>query len=300
MTAKLAYVVVVNWNGWRDTAISLESTRKLDYPQFKVVVVDNGSTDDSVERIRESFPEVHLIETGANLGFSKGNNAGIRYALAQGAEYVWLLNNDAEADPHALTAMVRAAEQDSRVGAVGSLVYHFGDRGRLQAYGGGWANLWTGRSSEFTQPVPQASVQYITGASLLMTRAALERSGMLDERFFLYFEDTELGFRYRKDGWRLAVAEDARVFHRSNTTSGGTIRSRARSNAKINRTFSLLHFLNMHSPSFLVSVGLSTAMRTGSRFLRGDWREVRDIVVDTGKFFTSQWQSSGEVKRSRT
>jgi GT2 family glycosyltransferase len=290
ISRKLAYVVVVNWNSWRDTSISLGSTRKLDYPNFKVVVVDNGSTDDSVAKIKEAYPEVTLLETGANLGFSIGNNTGIRHGLAQGAEYVWLLNNDAEADPHALSAMVDLAERDPTIGAVGSLVYHLEDRSKLQAFGGGWANVWTGRSSEHTQRVPTSEVQYITGASLMMTRAALEKSGMLDERFFLYFEDTDLGFRYRRDGWKLAVAEDAKVFHRGNSTSGGQIRSRAKSNAKINRTFGLLHFLSLHSPSFLVSAALSTAMRTGSNLLRRDWGEVRNITVDTGKFLALHWR----------
>jgi GT2 family glycosyltransferase len=114
----------------------LSSLEFLDYPDYKVIVVDNGSTDNSVAEIRKAHPQITLLETGRNLGFAGGNNVGIRYALEQGADYVWLLNNDTKADPHALTAMVEVAESDPRIGAVGSVLYYMDEPERVQAWGG--------------------------------------------------------------------------------------------------------------------------------------------------------------------
>src|SRR5712692_7725778 len=88
----LVYVLLLNWNNWKDTNECLASLRNLDYDGWKVIVLDNGSTDGSVQRIREKHPEVEIMELGENLGFAKGNNAGIRAALERGAEYVWVLN----------------------------------------------------------------------------------------------------------------------------------------------------------------------------------------------------------------
>src|SRR5690606_10998851 len=115
-------IVMLNWRCVEDTLRCLESLRNLRYPAYRVMVVDNGSGDDSVVRIAEQFPEVDLVETGANLGFSGGCNVGIRRALEQGADYIWLLNSDTRVDPNALTAMVELAETSPRLGAVGSVI----------------------------------------------------------------------------------------------------------------------------------------------------------------------------------
>ena len=87
-------IVVLNWNGWQDTIACIFSIQKQDYPNFHLLVVDNGSTDDSVVQIKKAAPAVELLQTGANLGFGGGCNAGIRLALDRGADFVWLINSD--------------------------------------------------------------------------------------------------------------------------------------------------------------------------------------------------------------
>lgn len=109
--APLVAVILLNWNGWRDTVQCVESLRHLDYPRVLVIVVDNASADDSVKRIRAAFPNVTLIENHENLGYAGGTNVGIRYALDHGAAMCWLLNNDTIAPPEALTPLVRAASE---------------------------------------------------------------------------------------------------------------------------------------------------------------------------------------------
>jgi len=116
-------IIVLNWNGRDDTIACMYSLQKLTYKRYQLIVVDNGSSDDSVSAIRAEFPSVHVIETGANLGFAEGNNVGIRHALDQGANYVLLLNNDTEVDEHLVDALVDAAESNADGGIFGPKIY---------------------------------------------------------------------------------------------------------------------------------------------------------------------------------
>jgi GT2 family glycosyltransferase len=205
-------VVVLNWNGWQDTIACLASLQRQDYHHFSLLVVDNGSTDGSVEQIKQAMPALELLQTGANLGFGGGCNAGIKLALARGADYVWLINSDATVDPGALSALVRVAEKNPALGAVGSVLYDADQHDQIQLWGGGTVNLWLGRSQHRTSPGP---LDFISGASALLRRTALEEVGLFDQAtFFMYWEDTDLGFRLRQAGWQLAVADDSRVWHK--------------------------------------------------------------------------------------
>jgi GT2 family glycosyltransferase len=213
-------VIVLNWNGWRDTLRCLSSLDKLRYENFEVVVIDNGSTDDSGTHIKSAYPHVALIETGKNLGFAGGNNVGIRYAIGKRADYIWLLNNDTVASPGALVAMVDAAQRDPSVGVVGSVLCQMGDKDVIQAYGGGRVIPWAGMSRPFVRPVPDERLEYINGASMLIKRCVIEEVGLLDSRFFMYWEDVDYGFRARKAGWQLAVASKAKIWHDESSSLG--------------------------------------------------------------------------------
>ena len=117
------YIVVVNWNGWQHTVRCLDSLRKLEYPNYRVVTIDNGSTDGSAERIRAAHPDVELVESGRNLGFGGGSNIGIKLALDRGADYVWVLNNDIEVEPDTLTSLIAVARSRPGIGVVGAAVW---------------------------------------------------------------------------------------------------------------------------------------------------------------------------------
>jgi GT2 family glycosyltransferase len=264
--------IVINWNGWSDTAACLASLRCLQYENFDVVVVDNGSTDDSVSRIREAFPGIELIETGKNLGFAGGCNIGIRWALRQGANFVWLLNNDAVVDPRALQALVSKAGTDPAIGAVGSAVYHMEEPETLQSWGGGHVNFWLGRSRHFLQPVPDDKLDYITGASLLIRRDALESVGLLDEGFFFSWEDADLSFRLRQAKWKLAVAGDSKVWHRLTAS----LRDR---NAVLDTYFnqSASRFFRKHAPIPRLSFFIGVALRIAKRVSKGEWKRARAV-----------------------
>jgi GT2 family glycosyltransferase len=215
---KRVSVIVLNWNGWQDTLACLASLQLLDYGNYELLVVDNGSTDDSVAHLQSAFPHLPLLQTGANLGFGGGCNAGIRQALARQADYVWLINSDATVAPDALSALVRCAEHNPAVGSVGSVLYEAHAPDRIQLWGGGRVNLWLGRSNHCLAPGP---IDFVSGASLLLRRTALEHVGLFDEAsFFMYWEDTDLAFRLRKAGWQLAVAADSKVWHKQSASLG--------------------------------------------------------------------------------
>src|SRR3990172_1401868 len=120
--APLVYIVVVNWNGWEHTVRCLDSLRLLDHPTHRVIVVDNGSTDGSLERIRAFDPDIELIESTKNLGFAGGSNIGIRLALERGADYLWVLNNDIVVEPDTLSALVSVARSRPGIGVIGAAV----------------------------------------------------------------------------------------------------------------------------------------------------------------------------------
>lgn len=266
-------VVLLNWNGWRDTVKCLASLGKLSYPDYEVVVVDNGSTDGSPEKIHEAYPDVTLLRNGRNSGFAGGNNEGIQYALARGADHVWLLNNDTVADPAALGALVDVARDDPGVGAIGSVLYHMQSQEEIQVYGGGWVRWWMGTSRAFVAPVPDGELQYVMGASMLIRREALEGLGFLDDGFFMYWEDTDYGFRLRKAGWRLAVAADSRVWH-----SGSSVPSEKNPLHDAYFNASAVRFFKKHYPLSLILVLVGVGGRFFKRLVRRDWKRAKAVL----------------------
>jgi len=272
-------VIVLNYNGWRDTVECLRSLEEMDYPNYRTVVVDNGSADDSVARIRERFPAIPLIETGKNLGEPGGNNVGIRHALEEGAEYVWVLNNDTVVDPDALGAMVRVAEADPAVGAVGSVLYYMSEPERVQAWGGGRVLMWWGTARYLKGPAPKESLHYITGGCLLLRSRVLREVGLLDERFFLYWGDTELGFRLRKAGWSLAVAEDSRIWHKE--FSGTAWKEFAKGKSALTDRYwnaSAVSFFREYAPIAPVPIVVGVGGRILKRLARLDWKSAMSVA----------------------
>lgn len=266
------FVILLNWNRWRDTVECLQSLKALEYSNVSVVVVDNGSTDSSVEHIRVAAPDVVLLETGKNLGFAGGNNVGIRYALREGADFLWLLNNDTTVNPSTLSDMIHSAQTQFRVGAVGSVLYYMDEPERVQAWGGGQVNGWMGTSRHHVQPVPDECLQYLTGASILLRRESLEEIGLLDDRFFMYWEDTDLGFRLRKSGWNLTVAPEAKVWHKESASLG---KRSALLDTYFNR--SAVVFFRRHSLFPPAPIIAGVGGRLLKRALRRDWALVRGV-----------------------
>ena len=215
--------VVLNWNGGEETLAALESLRGVE-----TICVDNGSVDGSAELVEERFPEVELIRTGENLGFAGGNNAGIRRALERGADWVLLLNNDAVADAGLPAALARAAEARPDAGVLACKVY-FAEPRDVLMYAGGRVNLalgYWGRQDGFGARDDGSfdalrDVDRGTGAAMAVSRAAVERAGLLDETFFLYAEDAEWCIRIRRAGFAVVFVPDAKAWHVGSASTGG-------------------------------------------------------------------------------
>jgi GT2 family glycosyltransferase len=215
----MVYIVVVNWNGWQHTVRCLDSLRKLDYPNYHVLTIDNGSTDGSPECIRAAHAEIELVESGRNLGFAGGSNAGIKLALDRGADYVWVLNNDIEVEPGTLSALVSVAQSRPGIGVVGAAVRQPGVDGEQRV--ATEAFRWQG---EYRAPSPcQAgtsphTVDDVAGSNTLLDATMLRQIGPFDDRFFHYWEDVELCARARRGGWSVEHACQAPIWH----VGGGT------------------------------------------------------------------------------
>lgn len=218
---KFVCIVILNWNGFKDTIKCLESCGELNYSNFRTLVVDNGSADGSEKIIREHFPDIPFIQTGKNLGFAGGNNVGIRHALEQGADYIWILNNDTVVDKTCLDFMIRAAEADPGIGMVGNKIYYHRNHGTIW-YAGGTVDLEKGGlthhigkdckdDGSFDMPGPTG---YVTGCSVLVKKETVQDIGLLDENYFLYFEDVDWSLKARQKGWKLFYEPKAKLWHR--------------------------------------------------------------------------------------
>ncbi|HEX2069386.1 MAG TPA: glycosyltransferase family 2 protein [Actinomycetota bacterium] len=210
------HVVVLNWNGWRDTIRCVRSVTRSTHRNHHVVVVDNGSDDGSVRRIRSACPEVTIVEAPTNLGFAGGSNLGIRAALQSEADFVWLLNNDTVVGPEALRKMVEEIRKREDVGIVGSVLVSPRE-GTVEAWGGGTWNRYLGTTRRYTRP-GRDQPTYIAGTSMLIRRTVFETVGLLDEDFFFYLEDVDFCLRALNRGWRVTVAPQAVVLHKGGAT----------------------------------------------------------------------------------
>ena len=212
-------VIILNWQRPAETLACLQSLQALDYPSFDVLVVDNGSTIGNPSAIRAEFPGINLIENGRHLGLGGGNNVGITYALAHGADYVLLLNDDTEVAPDLLSRLVEIADVDSQIGMLGPTIYYFGLDQVIWSAGGSISSDGEPRHLDADQRDPGATytlrdVDYATGCALLVKKDVIEQAGALDERFVAYFEETEWCARARRAGFRVVHVPQAHVWHK--------------------------------------------------------------------------------------
>ncbi len=228
-TSPLVAIVLINWNGITDTLACLESLAAVRYPNLLTLVVDNGSANGEAEAIQSAYPGVAVIALGRNLGFTGGNNAGIRHALERGADYVLCLNNDTTVAPDFLTHLVRAMEDDPKIGIATSSIYYYSEPERIACLGVRLQLDALPVAVHINDPAElavdekgmAAAVPAVDGCVFMMRRAVAEQTGGFDDAFFIYAEDADLCLRARAQGWRIVVVPDARVWHKIGTSMGG-------------------------------------------------------------------------------
>lgn len=218
-------IIILNWNGCADTLECLHSLARDEYPAKDVIVVDNGSTDNSVRSIRESFPLVKVLAIGRNLGFTGGNNVGIRHALESGADYIYLLNNDTVSDPRALTNLVEKANTAEGFGLFTPAIYYY-DEPRAIWFGGSSLDLALGSATHAAGQYPAAGnspseLPWASGCAMLIPAGVARKLSGFDERFFLNWEDVELSLRVVQLGLRIGLVSEARIYHKVSRSLSG-------------------------------------------------------------------------------
>lgn len=217
----LVTVIIVTLNNLNLLRNCLRSLFAQDYGAIEIVVVDNGSDEDVCGMLAAEFPEIRMVRLDKNYGFAGGNNRGIE--TAQG-KYIALINNDAVAAPQWISSLVATAEFDANIGAAASIIIDGNQPEVLDSCGVGIALDGMSRQAMRGMPVPQltqpAKVLLFSGCACLLRMEALNDVGLFDEDFFAYCEDTDLGLRLRRAGWKIVVAPGAYVHHYYSMTGG--------------------------------------------------------------------------------
>lgn len=220
-----------------------------------------------------------LVQTSENLGFAAGNNVALRYAANGGAyEYVWILNNDAIVECHALSHLVYALEQDPTLAAVGSNLFHYDSSNELDSLGGGPFNATFGIDTPYGEDVEAENgmvrVDHVIGASMLVRTSVIRSVGLMDERYFLYREETDWCLRMRRHGWRLACCTRSTVWHKR----GGTV-GRKTPTHDYYSVRNMLWLIKWYSPRTLLTVELYTFTRAMlPKVARLEFRRMRSVL----------------------
>ena len=301
-------VVLLNWNGAQDSIECIRSLCRMTNQNFLIVLCDNHSDDGSFEFLKRwaerelptlsatwhpgqappRLAKLILIQTGANLGFAGGCNVGLRYAMLHThAEFIWLLNNDTIVDVLALDLQIVSMEQRQENGMLGSTVIYFNDRDRVQAPGGYDFNFWTARVLPLAKVLTPASLppaneverrlRYICGASMFIRRSFVEQVGLLNEQYFLYFEEVDWAIR-AKGRFRLGYCPASMIWHKEGKAIGSHSKPSERSlfsesYLARNRILFLKTYFPGRLPIGLLWIFLVVAVRV----FRGQWKLARTL-----------------------
>ena len=209
-------IILINWNSYSDIDMCIQSILQLDYNNYQIIVVDNSSSDNSVEKIKQKYPETICIESPINLGFGRANNLGIDRALLLCAEYCWILNSDTIAEKSSLSYLVQTMENNKKFGAVGSTLMEYNKVDKIQAMGGG--RCWEKMAITTSYKKEMDVLEHIIGASFFIKSDIIEATGCFDRDFFFFMEDTDLSIRIRKMGYILGFCKQSVIYHKGGSS----------------------------------------------------------------------------------
>jgi GT2 family glycosyltransferase len=218
-------IIILNWNGLKDTVECLESLKKISYPNYEIIIVDNASIGDDVNVLKKKYGSyIHIITNDRNYGFPEGCNFGARYALSKGTDYLLFLNNDTIVDPEFLTELGKVAEGNPSIGILGSKVYYYFNPDTLQQIGGkiwwwlGWIEV-NGGVKDVGQWDDIAERDFVFMTSALIKREVVDRIGFMDPYFFFGIEDYDYCTRAKRAGFKLVTVPLSKVWHKGGASS---------------------------------------------------------------------------------
>ena len=291
MSPPVVTVIILNWCNEILTTDCVRSVLSSDYGALKVLLVDNGSPDNSFEQLQASFPNIAFLQTGKNMGYTGGNNRGIEHALKNSTDYILILNNDTVLDRYTVSKLVDTAEMTSgKVGGVVPKILYYDDPNRIWYAGGEFSPLrglglhW--REGDLDQPNEAASVQEITfmnGACCLIAAEALRELNGFDEDFFAYVEDADLSLRMTSAGYQMYYQPEARILHHcglpGTLPSPFQIRQRDRNRRRVMRKHASL---GQRLP-FLMRFYVTRVILLLGYVLTRDWQRAQAILQGMGK-----------------
>jgi len=218
-------IVILNWNGWEDTIECLTSLKNLTYPNWKAIVVDNNSTDGSAQKIQQTFPDVTLINNNSNLGFSEGNNVGIREALRSKADYIFILNNDTILDPPIFSYLLAESEKLNEPAILSPRIFSYTSPQEISFGGARWLPdkakflILQSSNTSFSDEDSEAfETGFALGCAMFFNRLIPEQIGLFEKKFFLHFEDMDWCNRARKAGIPIFHVPKAKLWHKISST----------------------------------------------------------------------------------
>ena len=221
-------VITLTWNQRQDTLACLESLSQLTYPNHRILLVDNGSTDGTLEAVRVRFPNVELLANEQNLGFQGGFNAGLRRSLASGADFVFVINNDTSVQPDILDQLIKHAGSPD-VGMLSPKIYYAFEPDRIWSVGGDCHPITFEMTHKGDNQLDHGQWSrvierdFLVGCAMLIKRSLLETIGLFDTGYHpIYYEDVDLCVRARRAGYRLLLVPDAKMWHKVSASGGGS------------------------------------------------------------------------------
>lgn len=216
---KEIHLIILNWNGFQDTFECLTSVQKMRNENIKITVVDNGSTEDDYNKLFSHFPDINLIRSDKNLGFSGGNNLGIKYALDNNSDFILLLNNDTIVEPDFLEPLLKIFEDEENVGIVSPQINYYNEPKKIWSEGGYISKI---RGSGFAysdkikcdSKIEYGKKDFVSGCCMLIKKDVFQKIGLFDENYFLYLEDADLCVRTTKSGFNIFISNKSRIYHK--------------------------------------------------------------------------------------
>lgn len=270
MKEPFVYIIILNWNGYKDTIECIESIKKITYKNYDILIIDNGSTDNSVTELSKKYPNVTIIENQENLGYAGGNNIGFKYALKKKAEYTFIINPDSIISETCINELIVKMNDDSSIGMASPKIYFY-DKPKIIWYAGskidwkrgltphvGYNEIDNGQFDKYTY------TDRVSGCAVMIKTDLLKRIGFFDERYFLYFEETDLSVRFKKLGYNVAFIPNAKCWHKISKSTGGYYGSIY----QYYMTRNNLLFMKIHGKKYFIEFFAHSIIRSSISFLK--------------------------------